>query len=42
VTEGLLSTQGDLVVHLGMDLDWLEQHLPAHELVISGVDALMH
>ena len=42
VSEGLLAVQGDLVVHLGLDLDWLEQHLPAHELAVSGVDALMH
>lgn len=42
VTEGLLSTQGELVVHLGLDLAWLEQHLPSHELAVSGVDALMH
>lgn len=42
VTEGLLATQGDLVVHLGLDLDWLEQHLPSHELAVASVDALMH
>ena len=42
VTEGLLSAQGDLVVHLGLDLDWLEQHLPAHDLAVASVDALMH
>ena len=42
VSEGLLAVQGDLVVHLGLDLDWLEQHLPAHELAVSRVDALMH
>jgi len=42
VSEGLLSVQGDLVVHLGLDLDWLEAHLPAHDLAVAGVDALMH
>ena len=42
MTEGLLSTQGDLVVHLGLDLDWLEQHLPSHALAVASVDALTH
>ncbi|WP_338415762.1 HDOD domain-containing protein [uncultured Sphaerotilus sp.] len=42
VSEGLLSVQGDLVVHLGLDLGWLEEHLPAHDLAVAGVDALMH
>jgi hypothetical protein len=42
VSEGLLSVQGDLVAHLGLDLDWLEQHLPTHALAVSGADALMH
>lgn len=42
VPEGLRSAQGDLLLHVGLDPDWLEQHLPAHELAVSGVDALMH
>ena len=42
VSEGLLSTQGDLVVHLGLDLAWLAQHLPDHQLAVAGVDALLH
>lgn len=42
VTEGVLSTHGDLIVLLGLDLGWLEQHLPVHDLAVSGVDALMH
>lgn len=42
VSEGLLSAQGDLVVHLGLDLEWLERHLPDHQLAVAGVDALLH
>ena len=42
MTEGLLATQAELVGHIGLDLAWLEQHLPDHALAVASVDALMH
>lgn len=38
----LLETQGALVAHLHLDLDWLGQHLQPYELLCSGVDQMLH
>lgn len=39
--DGLLAAQGELVAHLGLDLDWLESHLCDHALACSGADTLL-
>ena len=38
----LLETQGPLVEHLHLDLDWLGQRLAPHDSLTSGVEQLMH
>jgi HD-like signal output (HDOD) protein len=38
----LLETQGDLVEHLHLDLDWLASHLAPHAALTAGVDQLLH
>jgi HD-like signal output (HDOD) protein len=41
VREQLLQVQGDLVTHLGLDLDWLDGHLCDHALATAGADTLL-
>ena len=38
----LLETQGELVEHLHLDLDWLGAHLAPFDALTSGVDQLVH
>jgi len=38
----LLETQGDLVAHMHLDLDWLAQHMMPWDALTLGVDQLLH
>jgi len=38
----MLETQGPLVAHLGLDLDWLGQHLAPYDALTQGVDQMLH
>lgn len=38
----MLETQGELVKHLALDLDWLGHHLQPFDRLTAGVDQLLH
>lgn len=38
----LVETQGELIKHLNLDLDWLTKHLAPYATLTSGVEQLLH